>query len=405
MRAYTLLLFCCFILGFYGFNSIKKKESDFQKNFNIAKQHLSKRNIEDALPYLQYLNKKYPTNSNLKYLIGVCYAELEIINPETINLLNEASSKASLEYDPNSLEEERVPIYVYYYLSIAYSQNKLCTEAEKFRERFIAIYPYSDDYYLEESKRWLKLCNNGSPKPKVVELPSFPDFKPYVTPKKKKEIAPEEILTVENKTLPRDTFSQPIIKEPKEILTKKLEYSTNFPLYGVQLGAFKEVVPVSRFKNMKNVDAFLDKNGWIRYVIGHFSIYKQAESLLHLIQSNGYPDAFVVNVNNEKNFSDEIISVNKVNIKASQHSNIIYRVQIGAFKENIDKNSTELYLKIEGIKEIREEEMTYLSVGKFKTYTEAKGFVSNVFEMGIEDAFVIATLNGRKVPLDQANEF
>ena len=104
----------------------KKKESDFQKNFNIAKQYLSKRKINDALPYLLYLNEKSPSNANLKYLIGLCYAELEVVNPKTLELLTEASNKASLEYDPNSLEELRVPIYVYYYLSIAYSQNKNC---------------------------------------------------------------------------------------------------------------------------------------------------------------------------------------------------------------------------------------------------------------------------------------
>ena len=74
----------------------KKQESDFQKNFNIAKRHLSNREISDALPYLLYLNQKNPKNANLKYLIGLCYVELEIINPKTIELLTEASNKMSL---------------------------------------------------------------------------------------------------------------------------------------------------------------------------------------------------------------------------------------------------------------------------------------------------------------------
>lgn len=95
LRFFALLLSFLFLLTSGGYK--RKKESDFQKNFNIAKQHLSKREISEALPYLLYLNKTYPENANLKYLIGLCYAELEIVNPKTLELLTEASNKASLE--------------------------------------------------------------------------------------------------------------------------------------------------------------------------------------------------------------------------------------------------------------------------------------------------------------------
>ena len=378
----------------------KKMESDFQKNFNIAKQHLSKRKINDALPYLLYLNGKYPNNANLKYLIGLCYAELEIVNPRTLELLTEASNKASLEYDPNSLEEERVPIYVYYYLSIAYSQNRNCDLAETYRNRFMDIYPHNDSYYPDESQRWIDICNGMTKEPREVPLPKYPSFKPYVTPKKqvKKEIA---IQTAE---------PEPQIIESKEraiqkIKTQKLEYSTQLPIYGVQLGAFKEAVPVSRFKELKNVDAFMDKTGWIRYVVGHFSIRSQAEKLLEIIHGKGYADAFVVNVNQQKKFKDEVVSVNNVNIRANPIGKIKYRVQIGAFKEQIPDESAELYFKIEGITEHREQEMTYLTVGEFKTYAEAKAYSEGIIDVGISDAFVIAINNGRKIPLQHINEF
>ena len=399
-----LLAFLIFFNGVCFANSrLKKQESDFQKNFNIAKQHLSQREISKALPYLQYLLKNYPTNDNLKYLIGVCYAELGIVNPKTIDLLLEASSKASLEYDPNSLEEVRVPIYVYYYLSIAYSQNKMCEKAEKFRNTFGVVYPHKDKFYLDESQRWLELCFEMKEKPKEVPIPKFSQFKPYVSSKKITKVKPKQVVKV-------DTL-KPIVnmvvkkKQPDEILTKRLDYSTEFPLFGVQLGAFKEVVPVSRFRSMKNVDAFMDKLGWIRYVIGHFAIYSQAESLLKVIQENGYPDAFIVNVNNEKKFAEEVISVNKVNIRANKYTNVVYRVQIGAFKEKFEKKSAELYLKVEGIKEHREDDITYLSVGKFKTYLEAKAYSQGIIDTGIADAFVIALTNGIKIPLQQVNDF
>jgi len=374
----------------------KKKESDFQKNFNIAKQHLSKREINKALPYLLYLNKKQPENSNLKYLIGLCYAELEIVNPRTLQLLIESSNKASLEYDPNTIEERRVPIYVYYYLSIAYSQNKLCDLAEKYRNIFMDIYPYNDSYYPEESMRWINSCKKMRGQPEEVPLPDFPGFKPYVSPKEKPKMSAKK---------PIERMTKPTQKEPQEIKTQILEYSTHYPIYGVQLGAFKEAVPVSRFKDLKNVDAFMDKDGWIRYVVGHFSIYSQAESLLKIILEKGYIDAFVVNVNNEKKFKDEVISINNVNIRANPLERVEYRIQIGAFKEQISKEFAGLYLKIEGIKEYRELDLTFLTVGKFKTYLEAKAYCQGIVDVGISDAFVIALSSGKKIPLQHSDEF
>jgi hypothetical protein len=57
------------------------------------------------------------------------------------------------------------------------------------------------------------------------------------------------------------------------------------------------------FKSIKNIDAFMDKDGLIRYVVGHFSFQSQAESLLKYIREQGFADAFVVNVNNEKKYT------------------------------------------------------------------------------------------------------
>ena len=390
LRLFILLVTIGSVLPIYAGGLEKKQESDFQKNFNIAKRHLSNREISDALPYLLYLNQKNPKNANLKYLIGLCYVELEIINPKTIELITEASNKMSLEYNPNTIEEQRVPIYVYYYLSIAYAQNKECELAEKNRDIFMDIYPYDDLYYPDESMRWIKNCGSMNAQPEQMPLPNFPDFKPFVSPKKVKPLATKPEGSVQKTKL--------VTQEPKttqEIKTQRLEYSTQSPLYGVQLGAFKEAVPVSRFSELKNVDAFMDKSGWIRYVVGHFSIYSQAEKLQKIIQEKGYTDAFVVNVNQEKKFGDEVVSVNNVNIKANAIGKVEYRIQIGAFNEQIPTESAELYFKIEGIEEHREQEVTYLTVGKFKTYAEAKAYSQGIIDVGLVDAFVIA-ISGKK---------
>ncbi len=392
-------IFLLFSVSIILMSYSKIEENDFQKNFNIAKQHLAQRRVSKALPYLQYLQKNYPKNANLKYLIGVCYAEEEIVNPKTLQLLTEASLNASLDYNPNSLEEKRVPIYVYYYLSIAYSQNGQCNKAEEAREKFLEVYPHEDAYYIEESKRWLKVCKGMIEKPKESALPSYPDFKPYTSPKKE---APKKGVVIKQEK--SDNLKQESEDNTDKIVTKRIEYTTQQPLYGVQLGAFKEAIPVSRFKSLKNIDAFMDKDGLIRYVIGHFSFESQAKSLLKYIKSQGYMDAFVVNVNNERKYAEEIVSVNDVNIKASIKGKAEYRIQVGAFREEIPEKSASMYLKLEGIREFREGNFTYLTVGDFESYEEAKGYEKGIKATGINDAFIIAIANGKKITLQQAKD-
>ncbi|MEQ9353165.1 MAG: SPOR domain-containing protein [Vicingaceae bacterium] len=391
---FVILCFC-----FLGHTKIE--QSDFQKNFNIAKQHLSQRRINKALPYLLYLQKSYPKNANLKYLVGLCYAETEVVNPETLKLLTEASLKASIDYDPNSLEEKRVPIYVYYYLSIAYAQNGDCEQAEKARDKFLEVYPHKDEYYIDESKRWLKICFGMKDKPTIDTLPSFPEFEPYISPQ-------PNVIESTSETMDSTSIEPAEINLGEtvsdRILTKPVEFTTDQPLYGVQLGAFKEAIPVSRFKSIKNIDAFMDKDGLIRYVVGHFSFYAQAESLLKYIREQGFEDAYVVNVNNEKKYTDEVVSVNDVNIKAVPQGTASYKVQVGAFMDEIPEVTAQMYFKLEGIEELRENKLTYLVVGDFKTYNEAKAYLEGIKAAGINDAFVIALSKGKKISLKKAEE-
>lgn len=382
-------------------------ESDFQKNFNIAKQHLSHKRILQALPYLEYLKESHNSNSNLDYLIGVCYVEAQIVNPLATDLLLSASEKVSLEYDPNSLEEERSPIYVFYYLSVAYAQQHRCDEAEFARKKFLEIYPHEDKFYIEESEKWIKQCYKSKSEVAIVELPEFPDFVPYTsTPKKTNSIEKLDFL-IEEVEKEEKQIKTPIydeVEESKEIVTKNVEYSTNQPLYGVQLGAFKEVVPVYRFRPIKNVDAFLDHDGLIRYVVGHFSIHSQAMSLLKALQKKGYNDAFIVNVNDKMKFKEEVVSVNNINIRAGLNLEIEYCVQLGAFKEQMPDQLAGMYIDLDDVKVLEGDIYTYLTSGQFSSYTEAKKHQEKLKRLGINDAFVVAVNRGKKISLQHAFE-
>ena len=402
----------------------EKNTNDFQENFNIAKQHLSYKRINKALPYLLYLNNEYPNNANLKYLVGLCYAELEIVNPRSIELLEEAKNKISINYNPNTLNEEKTPIYTHFYLSLAYVQNGKCEKAKEAFSDFKKIYPYDDEYYLSLAQQKLANCSE-SPPAKLDSLPSYPNFRPF---KSENENLIKETLVKKDETesdtskfaVDGNNFNQSQDSNsnqielgsiyqwkdmtPTKVVSREVEYSTKTPLYGVQLGAFKEVIPVNRYKDVKNVDAFMDKEGLMRYVVGHFSFESQARSLLNLIKNKGYEDAFVVNVNNEKKFAETVISIDDFNIRSSIHDEVEFKIQLGAFKDEIPEDLAKIYFKIEGISEHKDGLLTYITVGSFNTYQEAKAYQEGIQATGIEDAFVIAVHRGKKVPLQTAIE-
>src|SRR5690606_37577166 len=107
------------------------------------------------------------------------------------------------------------------------------------------------------------------------------------------------------------------------LLTEKIKYTTRTPLYGVQIGSASEIIPINRFGDLKNIDAFVDKEGTIRYVVGHFSYRRQAEGLLEVLREKGFSDAFVVNVNDERKYSNAVVSFNNSNIR----SNVVGKVE------------------------------------------------------------------------------
>jgi hypothetical protein len=393
------------IVIFFSFSFLsngQELEEDYKVNFIISKQHLVKRELLKALPYLHYLHQVYPDNHNIGYLIGLCYVELEIINKKSIELLSSATAMASLDYDPSLLEEERVPIYVFYYLALAYAQNGFCEKAEIARTEFLELYPYEDQFYVDDSKLKLQNCISDKPIHKFDTLPEFRNFVPYSSEKNIVNI--EEDIIADSAVVDKSKLINEK-SEVRKVITKFIEYSTEFPVFAVQLGAFNEIVPVSRFKELKNIDAFIDHEGLIRYVMGHFSIQSQAKSLLEAVHEKGYSDAFIVNVNDSKKFSDEVISVNNINLKANLAERVEYRVQIGAFSKRIPFKTAQYYFEIDGIKEHYENQMTYLTVGKYKTYQEARAFQHLISNDGIKDAFVVAFNNGKKISLNELNEF
>ena len=162
------------------------------------------------------------------------------------------------------------------------------------------------------------------------------------------------------------------------------------------------MMPVLRFPDLKNVDAFVDSTGWVRYVVGHFSYRSQAESLKKVIIDAGYPDVFIVDVNKDKKYADNVISIDNMSLKSTISGKIEFRVQLGAFKDEIPVEIAQNYLKISHLEEYTVGNITYLTSVGFPTYSQAIQAKDQYVKIGVSDAFIVAFNKKKKIPLIDA---
>ena len=352
---------------------LAQDEDYFMDRFNQAKGLLSEGETSTSLPILHDLHKMAPSNSNINYLLGVCYTEEDEVTDRSIYHLERAIKDVVTDYDPSSYKERHTPIFVYYFLVVAYSQNSLCEKAREAYTYFRTIYGVEKhDFYIKDAKAWTKRCSD---KDEVVVLEGR-----------------KAIPTIE-------VEERPLLPQQEVILTKTVEYTTRSPLWGVQVAALSKLAPIYDLENLKNVEAFMDHKGLIRYVIGNFSIRKQSESLLRAVKEAGYADAFIVDVNKEKRYTKEVISVNNKSIKKREiiRERMDYKVQIGAFRDSIPGFLARKYLEVDGIEELSQQDLIILTSGKFTRYDEALAYRKELLEIGIPGAFVVAFKDGEKV--------
>lgn len=389
MRTSTLLVLSLLIFT----DLLAQSEKEFY--YDQARALLAQREIAEALIPLKKIYTAEPNNANINFLMGAAYTELPGFKEESVFHLKKAIQSVTTDYQVSSFKETKSPFYSFYYLSVALVELDKCAEAEKALEKFKSYGALTDKYYNREGSRHLQKCdyelygNNFENWNKLIELPA--DYDPTFIPEE------QAIAELEEK----DSIRLASLKN-RGLLTEKIEYTTSAPLYGVQIGSTNEIIPVNRFGNLKNIDAFVDKEGLIRYVVGHFSYRKQAESLLEVLMEKGYTDAFVVNVNDERKYSNSVVSFNNNNIRATLSGKIEFAVQLGAFEHEIPDELAKAYLQIEDLVEIKYGKLTLITTGTYDTYDAAKEKEFELHSEGFADAFVVAFNKGTKISLEEA---
>ncbi|MBD79722.1 MAG: hypothetical protein CL840_12465 [Crocinitomicaceae bacterium] len=424
---YTFLI-AIIVYGLSTTQAQEFKNKSYSEHFKAAKLLIANNKEEEAVPVLEELYSRDNENSNVAYLLGLCYVKsFKNIN-KAIKLLEDAKENYTRSYDRTSLTERDVSEYVYYYLIIAYSLKGDCPKTIETLNSFYKIYSYEDEWYLVDGQKWYRDCG----KHKWKE-----DEDSIVTPK---ELLDTNIVMPEK---PADTLktAEPVlegiatekteVETPKaiavaatpvknirpyherlrrvgeaggpEVMTREKTYTTPTSLYGVQVGAFIRPRFSNDFNGLKNVEVYIDNNGVFRYVIGSFVYRSQAEKLLKYVLEKGYKDAFIVDINATQNYQEEVIRVNNESIKREITGSIEFKVQIGAFKEEIPDDIMKIFLQFDNIEKKIQGELSIFTLGSFSNYEIASAWCQNVKESGVPDAFVIALNEGHKISIEDAN--
>lgn len=402
----------------------------YTEHFKEAKLLIANHKEKEAIPVLEALYARDKENSNTSYLLGLCYVKTYTKINKAINLLASAKEDYSKFYDRTSVNERDVSEYVYYYLIIAYSLKGDCPKTIETLNEFYKIYSYEDEWYLVDGQKWYRDCGKHNWKEEEDTIVSPPvtidsslvaaetksdsllstvinePLESITTDAPKKEESPKIEAPTETDIRPyRERLRRVGEAGGPEVMTRAITYTTPISLYGVQVGAYIKPRYSNDFKNIKNVEVYIDNNGVFRYVIGRFAYKSQAEKLLAYVKEVGYKDAFMVDINSTENYTEEVIRVNNASIKREIAGKIEFKVQIGAFKEEIPDDILKIFLQFDNINERQQKDLTIFTLGEFSNYEIAKVWCDNVKENGVPDAFVVAYNEGRKISLEEANNY
>lgn len=345
---------------------------------NQAKVLIASNKTSEAIPILEKLmlgNAQAPAHN---YFLGMCLIKEGVRIGEAVGYLEKAGAAyATTDLDPGMGEPE----FCWYYLVIGYSRLKECDRAMETYNRFVQVYSQGDPFYTREAMKWVELCHEPMRMAQEIKLRQPPS-------------APQASYL-------KDRLTNTHV-DADEVVTREVNFTTSSILYGVQVGASISPTYTIAFEGLKNVGVYVDENKIYRYVIGNLSFRSQAEALLQEVRASGYPDAFIVDINQPATYGEEVMSLNKTNINPQLKGRVEFRVQIGAFAETLPKDLRKLYFEIDKLKEVRENDLTILTAGKFGSYQEAQAHRDLLQQQGISDAFVTAFNRKKRVPVKVA---
>lgn len=189
-------------------------------------------------------------------------------------------------------------------------------------------------------------------------------------------------------------------------------------LYTVQVGAYNAPINAAQVYDISPLVEY-QQNGMYKYGSGVYNDIGKANESKSKIVGLGYADAFVTAFYNGKRvsmaeantiaqqgsnvFAPEAPSNVPAN-SATSNSSIVFRVQVGAYREEVPVEDAKIILSLSNLGlDIGENgDMTTYTVGNYPSYEVASEFKDKVVNQGLKGAFVVALNNGQKIDLQRA---
>ncbi len=185
----------------------------------------------------------------------------------------------------------------------------------------------------------------------------------------------------------------------------------------VQLGAYRNRLSKNVFKDINDLIEIKTEDGLYKYMTGSFTNFDDAAKHKVEMLLKGYNGAFIAAYKDGKRISlmeagaimpkkDEQPEVSDSSaVNGANKALVIFKIQVGVFKNEPPADKQEQYNKIKGItKEATSTGLNRYTAGSFNDYKAAVALKNELVKNGVTDAFVVAFFNGEYISIQEALE-
>ena len=191
--------------------------------------------------------------------------------------------------------------------------------------------------------------------------------------------------------------------------------------YTVQVGVYKTPRQSSDLFGLSPLYTEKTSSGYLRYTTGMFQDYRSADQRKTAVRNQGVRDAFVTAYKDNQRISvaqarqeqgtDNDASANSGSNKqgdsSSDNAEVVFKVQVGAYRTPITVETTPVFKDLTNyeVSSLRTSSgLLIYMVGSYKTKEEADNLRQVVVNYGGKDCFVVALVNGKRIPITRALE-
>jgi len=333
-KVVSLMLIAFLFAGVAVSPTYAAKKDPAKKSYKVAVKYIDEGAYNSALRIFYSLLESRQSNANLNYYVGVCYYMTASDKSISIPYLQKAAKSVTRKYK-NSLSTLKSPIYVHYYLGMAFQNSGQYDDAiEQFNYFKKLIDPKNKKmkFWVGETDLQIVYCKNEKVKAKAIAgrnarnettntvqidtvyitqggsaseinqgklLDSIHYLHDQVELYKKQFLMAQEeveIVKSDNKSLSESgntqvsTTSSP---KPKNI------YRDYNGWFTVQVGAGHNL-DMSHFAALPNVKKCQGSDGMFRYTVGEFESYDEASRYKSEVIDLGFTGAWVAPIDENR---------------------------------------------------------------------------------------------------------